>query len=85
MAAIGISARLTGIFREVFDDPSIEVRDDMTSNDIAEWDSLRHIDLIFAIEKAFNIVFTAGEAGSALKNVGELRVLIERKVAANSR
>jgi acyl carrier protein len=46
---------------------------------------LRHIDLIFAIEKEFDIVFTTGEAGSALKNVGELRTLIEKKVAGRSK
>jgi acyl carrier protein len=77
--------RLSEIFREVFDDQTINIRDDMTSRDIDEWDSLRHIDLIFAIEKEFDIVFTTGEAGSALKNVGELRTLIEKKVAGRSK
>jgi acyl carrier protein len=80
-----IADRLSHIFREVFDDDSISIRDDMTSQDIDEWDSLRHIDLIFAIEKEFRIVFTTGEAGSALKNVGELRTLIEKKIAAHDR
>lgn len=72
--------RMSDIFREVFDDESINIRDDMTSKDIEEWDSLRHIDLIFALEKEFDIVFSTGEAGSALNNVGELRRLIEKKI-----
>jgi acyl carrier protein len=76
-----ISDRMSRIFRDVFDDEAITVRDEMTSRDIEEWDSLMHIDLIFAIEKEFNIVFTIGEAGSTLKNVGELRALIEKKIA----
>ena len=80
-----IADRLTLIFRDVFDDDSISIRDDMTSKDIDEWDSLRHIDLIFAIEKEFHIVFTTGEAGSALKNVGELRALIEKKLASGGK
>lgn len=71
---------MTHIFREVFDDETIVIRDDMTSKDIEAWDSLMHIDLIFAIEKEFKIVFTTGEAGSALKNVGELRALVEKKM-----
>jgi acyl carrier protein len=75
---------MSDIFREVFDDVSINIRDDMTSKDIEEWDSLRHIDLIFALEKEFGIVFSTGEAGSALNNVGELRRLIEKKIAAHS-
>ncbi len=74
--------RLTRIFRDVFENESIVVRDNMTSGDIEGWDSLSHIDLLYAIEKEFGIVFTIGEAGSALRNVGELRGLIEKKVAA---
>jgi acyl carrier protein len=77
--------RMTRIFREVFDDDKIEIRDDMTSKDIEAWDSLMHIDLIYAMEKEFGIVFSTGEAGSALKNVGELRTLVERKLVARSR
>lgn len=76
-----VSDRMSRVFRDVFDDEAITIRDEMTSQDIEEWDSLLHIDLIFAIEKEFNIVFTTGEAGSALKNVGELRTLVEKKIA----
>jgi acyl carrier protein len=77
-----IADRMSRIFRDVFDDDTISVRDDMTSADIAGWDSLSHINLIYAIEKEFRIVFTIGEAGSSLKNVGELRALIEKKTAS---
>jgi acyl carrier protein len=76
--------RLSRIFRDVFDDETINVRDDMTSRDIEGWDSLMHIDLIYGIEKEFTIVFTTGEAGSTLKNVGELRALVEAKIADRS-
>jgi acyl carrier protein len=72
---------MSRIFREVFYDESINIRDDMTSKDIPEWDSLMHIDLIYSLEKEFKIVFTTGEAGNSLKNVGELRALIEKKTA----
>jgi acyl carrier protein len=72
---------MSRIFREVFDDESITVRSGMTSADIEAWDSLSHIDLIFGIEKEFKVVFTTGEAGSALKNVGELCALVEKKLA----
>lgn len=84
MSSMSTANRMSDIFREVFDDESINIRDDMTSKDIQEWDSLRHIDLIFALEKEFGIVFSTGEAGSALNNVGELRRLIEKKIAARS-
>lgn len=77
-----LSERLTRIFREVFDNDSIVLRDDMTSADVEGWDSLSHIDLLYAIETEFGIVFTIGEAGGALRNLGELRALIEKKTAA---
>lgn len=79
---VSIEERMSRIFCDVFEDSSITIRDDMTADDIAAWDSLSHIDLLYAIEKEFNIVFTIGEAGSVLKNVGELRALIEKKTSA---
>lgn len=79
-ATNSIAERMSRIFRDVFDDPAINIRDDMTSEDIEAWDSLTHIHLIYAMEKEFKIVFSIGEAGSSLKNVGELRALIEKKV-----
>jgi acyl carrier protein len=76
-----IADRMSRIFRDVFDDDTITIRDDMTSADIEGWDSLSHINLIYALEQEFKIVFTIGEAGSALRNVGDLRALIERKTS----
>jgi len=51
----------------------------MTANDVENWDSLTHIDLIVAIEKEFRVRFTTAEV-SGLKNVGELESLVEKKV-----
>jgi acyl carrier protein len=76
---------MSRVFRDVFDDESITVRDDMTSKDIEGWDSLSHIDLIYGLEQEFKIVFTTGEAGSALQNVGELRALVEKKLASRGK
>ena len=77
-----VSARMNQVFQDVFDDSTIEIRDDMTAEDVDNWDSLTHINLIVALEKAFRIRFTTGEAGASLKNVGELRALIEGKLGA---
>ena len=35
-----------------------EIEDDTAIGDIAEWDSLRHIQIILAIEKNFNFHFS---------------------------
>ena len=74
-----LHARLTDIFREVFENDSLVLRDDMTADEVENWDSLTHIDLIVAIEKEFKIRFTTGEV-TGLKNVGELTALVSAKV-----
>lgn len=73
-----IYEKLTDIFHEVFDDDSIEVRPELTADDIEEWDSLSHIRLILTAEKAFKVKFSAAEIGR-LKNVGEFVQLIQSK------
>ena len=72
--------RLTEIFRMVFDDDSIEIRPDMTANDVDGWDSLSHVNLITTIEAKFNILFTQKELLKQ-RNVGDLLADIEKKVA----
>lgn len=63
--------QLNEVFRDVFDDDSITVNDTTTSNDIEEWDSLEHINLIAAVEQEFGMRFSMGQVVS-MKNVGEM-------------
>lgn len=71
--------KLNLVFRDVFDDEDIVVTEVTTANDIEDWDSLEHINLIVEIEKAFGIKFSMGEVNT-MKNVGEMAELIERKM-----
>lgn len=63
--------RLNEVFQEVFDDEEIEVCDSTTSEDIEDWDSLEHINLVAAIEQEFDIKFTMAQV-VGMKNVGEM-------------
>lgn len=57
-----IFSKLNEIFEDVLDlDETPELTDVTTANDIEEWDSLSHIQLIVAIEKAFKLKFTSQE------------------------
>lgn len=74
-----IFAALDQVFQEVFDDEGIHVKDTTTANDIEDWDSLEHINLVVAIEKRFGMKFSMGEV-TGMKNVGEMvDIIMERK------
>ena len=74
-------AGLDEIFRQVLDDPSIELKPNMTADDVDGWDSMNHIFIVVEIEKRFGIKFQAAEM-EELKNVGELVELVKKKAGA---
>lgn len=70
---------LNEVFRDVFDDESITVNDDTTADDIEDWDSLEHINLMAAVESEFGIKFSMGQI-MTMKNVGEMADIILQKI-----
>lgn len=67
--------RLTKIFREVFDDPKIELKETIVSDDIEDWDSFEHINLVITIENEFSFKFPMDQVVT-MKNVGEMADII---------
>jgi acyl carrier protein len=76
---VNIQPKLQNVFRDVFDDDTIVIHDETTAKDIPDWDSLMHVTLMVAIERAFGIRFDAAEV-TGLPNVGALAQVVERKV-----
>lgn len=70
--------RLNEVFRDVFDDNEINVDESTTSEDIEDWDSLEHINLIEAVEQEFSMTFKMKEI-SGMKNVGEMAGIIAER------
>ena len=64
---------------EVFDLESVDINDTTTADDIPEWDSLSHIQLVVAVEKAFGIKFSSREI-MRWQNVGELADSVIAKI-----
>ena len=63
--------RLTSVFREVFDDDEIVLTDETTAEDIEDWDSFEHINLVVAVENEFSFKIPMGKVVT-MKNVGEM-------------
>ena len=75
-----ILTQLQPIFRDVLDNPQLQISRSSSASNVQGWDSLAHINLVSAIEQEFGISFTLSEL-QELKNVGEMIDLMEQKLA----
>lgn len=71
METTELFAILTPIFRDILEEDSLVLTENLTANDVENWDSLSHVRLIVAIEQELGINFDLTEASNA-KNVGDL-------------
>jgi len=73
-----ILQQVNAIFVDTLDNEEVVIDEATTANDVEEWDSLNHIQLVVAIEKHFKIRFTSKEIQS-WNNVGEMLTCIQEK------
>jgi acyl carrier protein len=78
MSEKDIFLKLNKVFDDIFDD-DINLQPETAAADIDGWDSLTHIRLMLAVERAFDIKFSAAQI-SSLKNIGELIDVIQSKL-----
>jgi len=74
-----ITEKLTLIFRNIFNNLSLSLTNELTANDVDNWDSLTHMLLISEIEDAFAIKFKLKELNK-MKNVGDMIDIISSKL-----
>lgn len=77
-----VLTEVTQIFRHVLNNDGVQLKYETTANDVQDWDSLNHIELVVAIEKHFKIRFNFVEL-QKFKNVGEMCDNIVAKLAAS--
>lgn len=71
---------LQNLFREILEEPDLELRPSLNASQVETWDSINHINLLIAVEREFDIRFTTREI-TGLQNVGEfITVLVAKDV-----
>lgn len=73
-----ISPRLKALILRELDLDDFEITADTTADTVPGWDSLRHAQVIAAVETEFGRRFRTLEV-LRLRNIGELQALIDRK------
>jgi len=66
-----ILKEVNNIFKLVLDDDDIDLQRNITADEVDDWDSLNHIQLIVGIEKNFKIRFSSSQIRN-WSNVGEM-------------
>ena len=66
------------IFKNIFNNSDMVITYTTNTDELENWDSLNHINLMSAVEKEFNIKFALGEL-MELKNVEKIINLIVNK------
>lgn len=76
---MNVDAKLEQVFREVLGDDELKLTGELSARDVESWDSLAHINLMFAIEEEFGLQFS-DEQFTSFQSVGELRTFIRNNV-----
>lgn len=66
------------VVAEVLRKRADEVNDETSPTTVGAWDSLRHIELVMAVEMAFGVAFPPAEVAT-MTSVGAIRHLLQQK------
>ena len=66
-----IYEKLTEIARDIYDEDDLVLTPETTADDVEEWDSMNHINLVVTVESVFGVKFKGAEI-EELKNIGDL-------------
>lgn len=78
-----ILARITEVVRDELDDDGIQLTMDTIAKQVDGWDSLAHVRIVVAVERAFGAHFDTRDI-TALENVGDLVRLCHQHASVGS-
>jgi acyl carrier protein len=73
--------KLKSVFQKVLEENDITITREMTAQDVEKWDSLRHIQLISEVERAFEIKLDSCDLGRSHKVIRGPRPAVWRITA----
>lgn len=75
-----IEARIKEVMSSVFDVDIENINEESSQDDIEQWDSMKHLDLIVAIEEEFGITIPIEEVGNMI-NFKYIKLIVEEQLA----
>ena len=63
-----VKSQITKVMSAVFEVPIEDITETSSVDSIDSWDSLKHLNLILALEEEFNIVIPDEEVGNLMNN-----------------
>jgi acyl carrier protein len=74
-----IKAAVIEVFQDVLDEDDLGITEASTAQDVEDWDSLTHVQIVVGVEKRFKVRFASQEI-AAFENVGDMINAIEKKI-----
>lgn len=78
--SVNIEHRIVEIMAGILDIPESRIDDSLTVEDVEDWDSMRHINLVMAFEEEFGVEFNEEEILQML-SLNAIRTLIGGKLS----
>jgi acyl carrier protein len=63
--------RIQSIFREIFDQPALQISEETSAAEIPEWDSVAMVQIVLAIEQEFGLRLSTAQVAE-IKSAGDL-------------
>jgi len=81
---VKIEGRVKSVISAVFEIPADKIGEESSPDNIESWDSLKHMNIVVALEEEFNIQFTDDEI-IELISMKLIMVIIREKLSGNTK